>query len=131
MLNIWADLHPLSKGELPCNLGDYNAIQTDADVVAALKEGMKEAQGLLRVLNMAPSIAATRKQWFTTPWEVEKNVVKSFAYIPGAIAQAGEDRDAEVLRVALEQSYKMSKEFEIQILHFPIQIQIFLLPLQR
>ena len=43
MKNIWADLHPLSHSEVPCNLGDYTSIATDADVIAALQEGLKEA----------------------------------------------------------------------------------------
>jgi hypothetical protein len=33
-------------------------VQTEEDIIAALKEGLKEAQGLLRVLNMAPSNVA-------------------------------------------------------------------------
>ena len=61
MTNIWAQLHPLGDGEDPCDLGDYSSIAFDANVVAALKEGLKEAQKVLRVLNMAPSVHAREK----------------------------------------------------------------------
>ena len=36
MKNVWADLHPLDKLEVPCNLADYMLIATNADVILAL-----------------------------------------------------------------------------------------------
>jgi len=56
MENVWAKLHPLQEGESPCDLGDYSEIPTTADVVEALKEGLVEAQRLLKHLNMVPSV---------------------------------------------------------------------------
>ena len=47
MKNVWADLHPLKKGECECNIGDYTLLATSADVVAALQEGLELAQGML------------------------------------------------------------------------------------
>ena len=72
MTIMWAQLHPLDDGEDPCDLGDYSSIASDADVVAALKEGSKEAQKVLRVLNMAPSVHAREKEWFLKPWNLER-----------------------------------------------------------
>ena len=43
MENIWADLHKLENGETPCDLGDYSAVGSNDDVIAALKEGLKAA----------------------------------------------------------------------------------------
>ena len=40
---MWADLHPLGKLEVPCNLADYTLIATNGDVISALQEGLREA----------------------------------------------------------------------------------------
>ena len=64
--NIWASLHPLQEGESVADLGDYSLVSTDAEIEVALKEGFKEAQAMLQVLNMAPNIhaSAAKKLWF-------------------------------------------------------------------
>jgi hypothetical protein len=64
MTNMWAQLHPLDDGEDPCDLGDYSSIAYDADVVVAMREGLKKTQTMLRVLNMAPSVHAREKNGF-------------------------------------------------------------------
>ena len=55
MENVWESLHKLTLGEQRPNLDDYSLIAGNADVVSALQEGLKEAQSMLRSLNMAPS----------------------------------------------------------------------------
>jgi hypothetical protein len=102
MKNVWADLHPLVEGEIVCNLSDYTEIATNDDVTAAMQEGLKEAQSMLRVLNMSPSIHCTNKVWFMTPWLVEKNDPHNFAYVPAKSPVRGEDGDGEVLRANLD-----------------------------
>jgi hypothetical protein len=81
--NVWADLHPLQEGEDIANLADFSGLATDEDIVGALKEGFKEAQALIRVLNMAPSIVARHKKWFIESWVEEANDPKfGFTYKP-------------------------------------------------
>ena len=53
------------------NVRDYSLLSTNDDVILALKEGLKEAQKLLQVLEMVLSIVAKNKIWFETPLEVE------------------------------------------------------------
>jgi hypothetical protein len=68
-----------------------------------MKEGFKEAQALIRVLNMAPSTVARHKKWFIEPWVEEANDPKfGFMYKLSKELVAVEDGDAEVMRVALE-----------------------------
>lgn len=55
MENVWESLHPLEEGEARCNLAYHSEIATDVDVILALKEGLKEAQKIIRIINMAPS----------------------------------------------------------------------------
>ena len=71
----------LVEGEVACNLSDYTLIDTDDDVIAALQEGLKEVQSILRVLNMSPSVHCANKVWFMIPWLVEKVDLQNFAYI--------------------------------------------------
>jgi hypothetical protein len=80
--NIWAELHPPLTGDTKSNLGDYTNIARDAEIVAALKEGLREAQSLLRSLNMAPSTVARNKTWFLQPWLVETADKHHWAYVP-------------------------------------------------
>jgi hypothetical protein len=63
MTNIWAKLHPLESRELKADLGDYTLVGTDDLLVEAMKEGLLEAQKMLRSLNMAPSAVAKQKKW--------------------------------------------------------------------
>ena len=102
MKNVWAELHPLQEGETACNLGDYTLVATNDLVTTDLQEGLKLAQGMLRILNMAPSIQCSNKDWFLIPWLMEKDDPSSFAYVPSKTPVQGEDGDAEVLRNDLE-----------------------------
>ena len=62
MENVWESLHKLQPGEQRCNLGDYTAITSNADVIAALQDGLKEAHASFRPLNMAPSTQCVAKK---------------------------------------------------------------------
>lgn len=64
MPNVWESLHPIANLEVKCDLVDYSFIFTDKDVVLALNEGLKEAQKMMHILNMAMSFT---KAWFITP----------------------------------------------------------------
>lgn len=88
MTNMSAQLHPLGDGEEPCNFGDYSSIASDAHVVAALKEGLKEAQKVLWVLNLAPSVHPREKEWFLKPWNLDQLDPKHLAYKPTRIQDA-------------------------------------------
>jgi hypothetical protein len=70
--NIWGELHLLKDGEVAVDLADYSELSDHSQLVLALQEGLKEAQSLLRVLNMAPTIVAREKRWFLKPWKVER-----------------------------------------------------------
>ena len=82
------------------NLGDYNTVFTNQDVVTALKEGLREAQCMMNSLNMAPSpqAAAKNKVWFEKPWSIELGETQSFAFPASSKPTADEDGDMEVLR---------------------------------
>jgi hypothetical protein len=96
-------LHLLQEGEDIANLADFNGLATNEDIVGALKEGFKEAQALIRVLNMALSTVARHKKWFIEPWVEEANDPKfGFTYKPSKELVAKEDGDAEVMQAAFE-----------------------------
>ena len=101
--NIWADLHPLERGQSPADLGDYSELAKEEDLVVALKEGLKAAQAQLKSLNMAPSSYAWKKQWFLQPWVVEKLDPKHWTFVATEKTVPGEDGDAEVMRDCLIQ----------------------------
>lgn len=64
-------------------MGDYSAMGANEDVVFALKEGMKEVQSMLIILNMAPfplSTICRDKKWYTHPWQFENKDPKHMAY---------------------------------------------------
>jgi hypothetical protein len=101
--NVWANLYLLQEGEDIANLADFSGLATDEDIFGALREGFKEAQALIRVLNMAPSTVAKHKKWFIELWVEEANDPKfGFTYKPSKELVVGEDGDAEVMRAALE-----------------------------
>ena len=54
-------------GKRKCSKLGILLIADNAAVVDALKEGHKEAQKLLRLLNMALSSVAQNKRWFLEP----------------------------------------------------------------
>jgi hypothetical protein len=99
--NIWGELHPLKDGEVAADLADYSELSDHSQLVLALHEGLKEAQSLLRMLNMAPTTVAREKRWFLEPWKVEREDLKFWAYLPAKKVTAGEDDDGEVLREAM------------------------------
>ena len=100
MENVWEALHKLQPGEERCNLGDYSNISSNAEVISALKDGLKEAQALFRPLNMAPSpqCVAKKKVWYEKPWVIERADLRSCAYKATVRPVSGEDGDSEVLR---------------------------------
>lgn len=104
MENIWSSLHPFQEGESDANLADYSLIATDMDIIAALKEGLKETQTMLRVLNMAPSnqASAANRLWFVSPWKLEKHDPSHLAYQPPRTLQLGLDGDVECEQARLE-----------------------------
>ncbi len=90
MENVWESLHKIQPGEQRCNLGDYTAITSNADVIAALQDGLKKAHALFRPLNMAPSTQClANKKWYEKPWLVEKTDPTRFAYEPNARLMLG------------------------------------------
>lgn len=97
-------MHPLQEGESEANLADYWLIATDMEILVALKEGLKEAQAMLRILNMAPSnqASAPNKLWFVSPWKLEKQDPSHLAYQPPRTPQPGLDGDGECERARLE-----------------------------
>lgn len=99
--NIWAELHPLEEGMSGPDLGDYSLINDDSKLIDALKEGLREAQSMIRILNMGPSSVAREKKWFMQPWLVESNDPKYWAYVPPKKATTGDDGDGEALRDAM------------------------------
>ena len=64
-------MYPLIERKQCGNLSDYSLIGSNEDVVLALKEGLKEALAMIRMLNMAVSLVARNKQWYLEPWVVE------------------------------------------------------------
>jgi hypothetical protein len=58
---IWGELHRLREDEPKPDLANYSLLVDDASVIAALQKGFKQAQAILRVLNMAPSTVAKDK----------------------------------------------------------------------
>ena len=60
--NIWAGLHPLEEGMSGPNLSDYSLINDDSKLIDALKERQREAQSMIRILNMGPFSVAQEKK---------------------------------------------------------------------
>lgn len=52
MENIWEKVHPFGCNEFKCDLANYSLIANETGIIEALKDGLKEAQKLIRVLNM-------------------------------------------------------------------------------
>ncbi|CAM6085927.1 unnamed protein product [Calypogeia fissa] len=104
MKTVWEELHPVlvdANGyrTIPIpNLGDFSQIQTDACLIEALKEGFQEAQKLLRVLEMAPSIHCqpSKARWFHQPWQFEQVLQKNSTDLASSPAEIGDDGDMEL-----------------------------------
>ena len=50
--------HPLHTKEVIANLADYSRVTPNKETIAALKEGLQEAQRMIIILGMAPSTVA-------------------------------------------------------------------------
>jgi hypothetical protein len=83
------------------DLGDYSKIREDSDLVLALKEGLKEAQTMLRGLNMAPSSVAMEKRWFLEPWVLKGLDPKCWTFVQSKTPAPSDDGNGEALREAL------------------------------
>lgn len=71
-INIWMKLHPIDTSmEKEADLTDYTGIETNADVVLALKEGLELARDVLVRLQMNPSTSCRNTLWWQSPWMVE------------------------------------------------------------
>ena len=95
------ELHLLKEGEVATDLGDYTKLSETDKLVSALQKGLREAQILLHILNMAPLTVAREKMWFIQPWKVECEDQKFWAYLPAKKVTVGEDGNGEVLREAM------------------------------
>lgn len=54
-----------------CDLTNYHRYATNEVVEGASKEGLKQAQTLIRIFNMVPLTVAKNKSWFIEPCIVE------------------------------------------------------------
>lgn len=61
---IWGKLQPLKDGVVRCDLANYRRYATNEVVEGASKEGLKQAQTLIRIFNMVPSTVPNNKSWF-------------------------------------------------------------------
>jgi hypothetical protein len=109
MENVWAALH-FQEGEQATNLGDYSGIQSNADVIVALKEGFSQEQGLFHSLKMHASkmprgkvSAAIEENWLTKPWLAEGLDPRHLEMPTWVAATSGEDGDGECIRDELAQ----------------------------
>ncbi|KAL3685965.1 hypothetical protein R1sor_003987 [Riccia sorocarpa] len=71
---IWSKLHPRSVGQCEPDLAGFAMLETDSEVVEALKSGLKEAQRCLIHLNMAPHNRVRDQTWWRTPWVKEEEL---------------------------------------------------------
>ncbi|KAL3678663.1 hypothetical protein R1sor_021619 [Riccia sorocarpa] len=71
---IWSKLHPRPVGQCEPDLASFAMLESDSEVVEALKTGLKEAQGCLIRLNMAPHNRVRDQTWWKTPWVKEKEL---------------------------------------------------------
>ena len=68
---------------------------------------------MLHMLNMAPTVHAQDKPWFTEPWRLEGTECKHMVYVPFQTPMAGKDGDSEVMReatIALERAQAQDLE---------------------
>ncbi|KAL3695728.1 hypothetical protein R1sor_009804 [Riccia sorocarpa] len=71
---IWSKLHPRPVGQCEPDLASFAMLESDSEVVEALKTGLKEAQGCLIRLNMALHNRVSDQTWWKTPWVKEKEL---------------------------------------------------------
>ncbi|KAL3692300.1 hypothetical protein R1sor_005951 [Riccia sorocarpa] len=95
---IWGKLHPLSADENEPDLADFTGLRTDDEFIAALKEGLQEAQNLLILLNMAPHTGVRNQVWWKTPWvsEMELGLFQRGSEVaPDLVDNEGEGFESE------------------------------------
>ncbi|KAL3693162.1 hypothetical protein R1sor_006813 [Riccia sorocarpa] len=71
---IWRKLHPRPVAQCEPDLVSFAMLESDSEVVEALKTGLKEAQGCLIRLNMALHNRVRDQTWWKTPWVKEKEL---------------------------------------------------------
>ena len=69
--NIWNKLHQETIQNTDI-LSQYDSISTDAKIVEALKNGLKDAQDILSTLGMKPE-NYTQCSWWVKPWTEDKD----------------------------------------------------------
>ena len=74
--NIWMKLQVEEGVPVKADQANYTGIETDAEVINALKEGLVLAQSTATELEMNPSTSCRNKVWWSTPWKVEAKGVK-------------------------------------------------------
>ncbi|CAM6105892.1 unnamed protein product [Calypogeia fissa] len=75
--NIWMKIHRVEDAaNLVVDQSNYIGIETNAQIVEALKEGLLLAQNVATKLEMNPSTSARDKVWWNTPWITEQRGVK-------------------------------------------------------
>ncbi|KAL3693735.1 hypothetical protein R1sor_007386 [Riccia sorocarpa] len=93
---IWSKLHPRPVGQCEPDLASFAMLETDSEVVEALKSGLKEAQRCLIQLNMAPHNRVRDQTWWRTPW-VKEEELQMFGK-----SQPNEDHEEELEEAFLE-----------------------------
>ncbi|KAL3681242.1 hypothetical protein R1sor_024198 [Riccia sorocarpa] len=71
---IWSKLYPRHVGQCEPDLASFAMLESDYEVVEALKTGLKETQGCLIRLNMTPHNRVRDQTWWKTPWVKEKEL---------------------------------------------------------
>src|SRR5450759_4435948 len=70
--NIWMKIHQVhGVTEIDADQTDYRGIETNPEVVEALKEGLVLAQNACIQLEMNPSTSCRDQIWWKTPWLIE------------------------------------------------------------
>jgi hypothetical protein len=85
----------------------------------ASKEGLKEAQSMIRSLNMALFIISREKRWFLQPWLIKVEDRSHWAYVPLMQPTASEAKDGEVLRDLLSSMVSDENSHEGTLLSDP------------
>lgn len=103
--NIWMDLVPGPKeGHIPVDQTDYSGIQTNEDVIVALKEGLVLAQSASSRVQMNPSPYCRDRVWWETPWITEGLGVLSGGWCSVTVEDLApvedDDEDVAQLQVA-------------------------------
>ncbi|CAM6104175.1 unnamed protein product [Calypogeia fissa] len=75
--NIWMKIHKEQSAEqIVADQSDYTGIESNEEIVQALKEGFQLAQDVCIQLQMNPSSSCKDQKWWKTPWLIEARGVK-------------------------------------------------------